>query len=134
LWHAKYSGQQDSVKPAVLLLQRYAYKLAKKNRWHGGSDLIEKLCLLAFTEWYDNRCVKCGGKRFLNLLQKPVICTTCSGTGVLVHNDAARARMIKVSVDVFAKWQRRYSEIQDILKRADRHTNTAVIVQLERDQ
>lgn len=115
LWSLKYAGDARSWPRALGLLSLRCRRVAPER------TIRMRLCRLCLTEWLDDNCRTCGGRRFLaaNVNAAAHTCTTCSGTGLRRYSDLWRMREMGLERHAYQRWLQRFAAVHRKIADAD---------------
>ena len=91
-----------------------------------------KLVKTVLQEWLDENCKTCGGRRYIMATESSTkhVCTVCEGTGLRQYSDQWRMRQMGFDAGTYAKWERKFAALHQVIADADLRTWRDVAGQL----
>jgi len=82
LFRVKYSGDEMSLKPLMLIWREMVLIRAKRGKW---LHVAEEVADISMWAWIDEICHTCKGRKFEEIPNTPslaaIVCPDCGGTG-----------------------------------------------------
>ena len=114
LWRLKYAHDAKAYHRSVVILSAKSRGIAPK------FTLRLKLCKTVLTEWLDEHCRACGGRRFVMAAAGVKhVCTVCDGTGLRRYSDQWRMRQMGLDQKTYLRWERKFAAVHQKIADAD---------------
>ena len=115
LWALKFGGDARAWYPALRLLSLRSKRAAPDKH------IRLKLCWVCLTEWVDENCRSCGGRRIIAASEMSVahVCTVCNGTGLKRYSDVWRMREMRMDRHAYRRWEPRFAAVHRKISDAD---------------
>lgn len=115
LWALKYAGDARSWPRALALLSQRSKRIAPDR------SIRTKICRICLTEWLDELCRTCAGRRLILATQSASahVCTTCGGTGLRRHSDLWRMREMGLDRSAYRRWEHKFALVHSRISDAD---------------